>query len=275
MKRLFLSAFVLLSMGLAASAAPQAPAQPLSACQAQSPWGFANTQRTGLVALCHYAYLTVVDPQAKIPVYVSYTLTPQHSLGCLPRSDAFAADASILNGAVPSDYAGTGFDKGHVAPNGDMSWETQAELESFLMTNIFPQLPSLNRGIWKLLETSIRGWSFQNGQIFTIYAGPLYGAGDRTIGRGVVVPHGFFKIVINNNTGAVAGWQFPHAPNQGNLGNDLTKFRVPVAQIESTVGIQFAFPATARELNPGQEWPVNFGQLVLEKRKRCGVNATD
>ena len=275
MKKLFLAAVVLLSTTYAAVAAPQAPAQPITACQAQSPFGFANTQRTGLVALCHYAYLTVVDPQAKIPVYVSYTLTPQHALGCLPRTDAFAADASMPNGAVPGDYAGTGFDKGHVAPDGDMSWEMQAELESFLMTNMLPQLPSLNRGIWKLLETSIRGWSFQNGQTFTIYAGPLYGAGDRTIGRGVVVPHGFFKIVINNNTGAVAGWQFPHAPNQGNLGNDLTKFRVPVGQIEKTAGIQFAFPAKAVELAPGQEWPVNFGQLTASKRAKCGANATD
>jgi endonuclease G len=275
MKKIFLSLLVLFSMSVAANSAPQAPAQPLSACQVQSPWGFANTQRTGLVALCHYAYLTVVDPQAKIPVYVSYTLTPQHALGCLPRTDAFAADASLPGGATPTDYAGSGYDKGHVAPDGDMSWDNQAELESFLMTNMLPQLPSLNRGIWKLLETSVRGWSFQQNKTFTIYAGPLYGAGDKTIGRGVVVPHGFFKIVIDDTTGAVAGWQFPHAPNQGNLGNDLTKFRVPVAQIEKTAGIQFAFPATARELNPGQEWPVDFGKLTQAKRQKCGANAAD
>lgn len=270
MKKILSVFLMLFSMSFVAYAAPQAPAQPLSACQAQSPFGFANTQRTGLVALCHFAYLTVVDPQAKIPVYVSYALTPDHALGCLPRTDAFAADASLPNGPTPSDYAGTGYDKGHVAPDGDMSWTLQAELESFLMTNMLPQLPGLNRGIWKLLETSIRGWSVQQGRTFIIYAGPLYGPGDKTIGKGVVVPHGFFKIVIDTNTGAVAGWQFPH---EANLGTDLTKFRVPVSQIEQTAGIQFAFPSNATELNPGREWQVDFGKLAQAKRQKCGAGA--
>jgi len=274
MKRLFLTVMMLFSVSYAANAA-QAPAQPAAACQAQMPFGMAQTQRQGLVALCHYSYLTVVDPAAKIPVYVSYTLTPQHALGCLPRTDAFAADASMPGGATPGDYAGTGFDKGHVAPDGDMSFDNQAETESFLMTNMLPQLPSLNRGIWKLLETSVRGWSYQQNQIFTIYAGPIYGAGDKTIGKGVVVPHGFFKIVIDDTTGAVAAWQFPHAPNQGNLGNDLTKFRVPVAQIEQTVGIKFGFPAGAVELQPGKEWGVDFGKLTAAKKSKCGANATE
>ena len=265
---------MLFSVSYAANAA-QAPAQPAAACQAQMPFGMAQTQRQGLVALCHYSYLTVVDPAAKIPVYVSYTLTPQHALGCLPRTDAFAADASMPGGATPGDYSGTGFDKGHVAPDGDMSFDNQAETESFLMTNMLPQLPSLNRGIWKLLETSVRGWSYQQNQIFTIYAGPIYGAGDKTIGKGVVVPHGFFKIVIDDTTGAVAAWQFPHAPNQGNLGNDLTKFRVPVAQIEQTVGIKFGFPAGAVELQPGKEWGVDFGKLTAAKKSKCGANATE
>jgi hypothetical protein len=58
-----------------------------------------------------------------------------------------------------------------------------------------------------------------------------------------------------------------------NLGNDLTKFRLPIAQIEAAGGVQFAFPPGAVELQPGKEWPVDFGALTNAKRAKCGANA--
>jgi endonuclease G len=211
------------------------------------------------------------DAQAKIPNYVAYTLTPPNALGCVARTNAFAVDQSISNGATPDDYAGTGFDKGHMAPDGDLSWDQQVEYESFLMTNMSPQAGSLNRGIWKLLETSVRGWAVQHNQSFTVIAGGLYDASDKKIGRGVVVPHGFYKIVINNQTHEIAGWTFPHIAPYPNLGNDLTKFRLPVSQIQTMAGVQFAFPPAAQELNPGTEWAVDFGALTRAKRAKCGA----
>ena len=124
----------------------------------------------------------------------------------------------------------------------------------------------------KLLETSIRGWTVQLNQSYTIVTGGLYGKGNKIIGNGVVVPHGFYKIVINNQTNEVAGWEFPHVAPYPNLGNDLTKFRVPVAQIMQTSGVRYAFPANAVELAPGKEWPVDFGKLTQAKRSKCGFN---
>jgi endonuclease G len=190
------------------------------------------------------------------------------------RTNAFAPNQFVPNGAVPADYAGTGYDKGHMAPDGDLSWDTQVEFESFLMTNMSPQAGSLNRGIWKLLETSVRGWAVQRNQSYTVYVGGLYGPGDKTIGKGVVVPHGFYKIVINNQTKEIAGWGFPHTAPYPNLGNDLTKFRVPVATIMKDAGVQYAFPAGAVELAPGKEWPVDFGALTNAKRAKCGASAS-
>jgi DNA/RNA endonuclease G (NUC1) len=126
-----------------------------------------------------------------------------------------------------------------------------------------------------LLETSVRGWAVQLNQPYLVIVGSLYGPGDKTIGKGVVVPHGFYKIVVNNATGEIAGWEFPHVAPYPNLGNDLTKFRKPIAQIEADAGIKYPFPQNAREINPGQEWPVNFGQLTTMKRQKCGANASD
>jgi endonuclease G len=149
------------------------------------------------------------------------------------------------------------------------------EWESFLMTNMSPQAGSLNRGIWKLLETSVRGWAVQRNQAYTIYVGGIYGVTDKKIGNGVIVPHAFYKIVINNNTKEFAAWAFPHVEPYPNLGNDLTKFRVGVAQLQGQAGVNFAFPQGAKELAPGQEWPVDFGKLTQAKRAKCGNNATD
>ena len=59
------------------------------------------------------------------------------------------------------------------------------------------------------------------------------------------------------------------------MGNDLTKFRVPVAQIEQQAGVKYAIPAGAKELAPGQEWKVDFGALTNAKRAKCGANASD
>ena len=92
--------------------------------------------------------------------------------------------------------------------------------------------------------------------------------------RSVVVPHGFYKIVINNQTNEVAGWSFPHNAPYPNLGNDLTKFRVPIGTIESAAQVKFAFPANAKELPVGKEWPVDFGALTNAKRQKCGANAS-
>jgi len=247
--------------------APLPPQQ----CQVHSPYGFAQTQRPSQ-PICREAYLVAYDAPAKIPVYVAYTLQPQNALGCFPRTNAFVADASIKDGAKPDDYAGTGYDKGHAAPDGDLSWTQQVEYESFLMTNMYPQHGSLNRGIWKLLETSIRGWAVQRNQAYTIYVGAYYGTGNEKIGNGVVVPHGYYKIVINNVTHEVAGWQFPHKKPYVNLGNDLTQFRAPLAQIQEYAGVKYHFPPNAKEVQPGKEWPVDYGALTNSKRAKCKTN---
>jgi len=268
-----LVALILCLVSFAASAWTQRQPNPPQACQVHAPYGFPQT--TGVQPICRQAYLVGYDAAVKIPKYVTYELLPQNALGCVARTNAFASDQSVPNGAKPEDYAGTGYDKGHMSPDGDLSWDQQVEYESFLMTNMVPQAGSLNRGIWKLLETSVRGWSVQRNQSFTVYVGALYYISDKKIGNGVVVPHGFYKIVINNQTNEVAGWAFPHDPPYVNLGNDLTKFRIPIATIQKSAEVNYAFPKNAKELEPGKEWPVDFGALTKAKRIKCGANSAD
>ena len=245
----------------------------VDSCKIHTPYGMSESAKTTQM-ICRDGYLVAYDAAAKIPVYVSYTLLPKNALGCVARTNAFVADKSITNGATPSDYVGTGYDKGHGVPDGDLSYDQQIEYESFLMTNMYPQAGSLNRGIWKLLETSVRGWSVQLDSSYVIFVGAIYDDTDKKIGKGVVVPHGYYKVVINKDKGELAAWEFPHVAPYPNLGNDLTKFRVPVAQVQKDANIKLAIPLVYRELPVGQEWKVDFGALTKAKQAKCGANAT-
>jgi endonuclease G len=274
MKKVLLS-FILVFVSLTSHAWQQRQNFAQAQCMVHAQFGFPQTNPP-TYPICREGYFVGYDATAKLPRYVTYTLMPQNALGCFPRTNAFVKDETTPNGASPQDYAGTGYDKGHMAPDGDLSWSQQVEYESFLMTNMAPQAGSLNRGIWKLLETSVRGWAVQRNQSYTIYVGGLYyTATDKKIGNGVVVPHGYYKIVINNQTKEYAGWGFPHVEPYPNLGNDLTKFRVPVQSLIGAAGVNFALPPGGTELPPGAEWPVDFGKLTVAKRAKCGANASD
>lgn len=262
-----LTLILLMSSGIT-NAWEQIAPYPIEKCQVQSPYGFPQTSKQG-VAICRTGYVTLNDTSAKLPIWVSYTLYPEYALGCVPRSNGFAPDQSLPKGmrAELSDYAKSGYDIGHVVPNADQSRFDQTEKESFLLTNMFPQKPGLNRGIWKLLETSVRGWSTQLGHPLVVYAGPIYGPGDSTIGaNNVVIPHAFFKIVIDTTTNQVAGFLFNH---EGGQGNDLTKVRAPIAQIQQLSGVTFAYPSNATELPLDQLWPVDYGMLTKAKQAEC------
>jgi len=89
------------------------------------------------------------------------------------------------------------------------------------------------------------------------------------------VPHGYYKIVINNATHEVAGWKFPHNPPYPNLGNNLQTYRLPISAIQQEANIKFAFPVNAKEIDPGKEWPVDYGKLTNAKRAKCGANASE
>lgn len=252
----------------------QRPNSAQAQCIVHAPFGF-PTANPLPYPICREGYFVGYDAAAKLPKYVTYTITPKSALGCFPRTNAFVKDETTPNGPRPDDYAGTGFDKGHMSPDGDQSWSQQVEWESFLMTNMAPQAGSLNRGIWKLLETNVRGWTVQLNNTYTVYVGGIYGATNKKIGNGVVVPNAYYKVVINHNTGEVAGWYFPHTEPYPNLGNDLTKFRLGINNIEGAAGVKFGFPPNAKEIPVGAEWPIDYGALTKAKRAKCGANATD
>jgi len=99
--------------------------------------------------------------------------------------------------ASDSDYKGSGLDRGHLTPAADMRYSAQAMKDCFYYSNISPQHPSVNRGIWADLESLTRKWATQFG-IAYITTGPLFtDKAPRTIGvHKIPVPDAFYKAIL-------------------------------------------------------------------------------
>lgn len=107
------------------------------------------------IELCNSFYVSLYDPRKRAVRYTSERLVKTDTFGTVKRVDSFRADYRVSNPVSPRDYVGSGYDKGHLAPADDAS--TSVEMyQSFLMTNMTPQTPELNRGPWKALETKVR-----------------------------------------------------------------------------------------------------------------------
>lgn len=114
------------------------------------------------------------------------------------RSDNFRVDPSVKTGsATLSDFKGSGYDRGHLCPAGDMSFSPIAMSESFFMSNMSPQSPSFNRGIWKSCEGIVRNWAKEEGRIYVV-TGPIFGRSDKRIGPNqVLVPAYYYKAILD------------------------------------------------------------------------------
>ena len=122
--------------------------------------------------VAHTAYTLSYNAQHNQPSWVAYLLTREHALTTLPRKDSFKADPLVKDCATPDDYKNTGFDKGHLAPNADMNWDTKVQQECFYMSNMSPQTHAFNAGIWSRMEEQVRQWAIEYDSIYVV-TGPV------------------------------------------------------------------------------------------------------
>lgn len=170
--------------------------------------------------------------------WVYYSLTDQmvRKSGA-ERSNSFKEDKKISNGsAKSSDYSRSGYDRGHLCPAADMDFDPKAMKESFLMSNVSPQEPEFNRGIWKELEEKVREWAIQEKQLY-IVTGPIFKDNKGVIGQSEILVPGYFFKVIYDPTDQPKMIAFV-MPNQAS-DRPLTEFAVPVDEAESLTGFDF------------------------------------
>lgn len=195
----------------------------------------------GEIIISHLGYTASYNSTTKIPNWVAYELTKEETLGAVKRDNRFYNDPSIpLNQqATFDDYRNENrWDKGHMAPAGDMKWSEQAMLESCYFTNICPQNRNLNNGDWKSLEEKCRSLAQKYGSIFII-CGPIIGEiKNGTLGANqVVIPDAFFKVLMVKVNDQYEGIGFVLENKAGH--RDLIDYAMSVDSVEIITGLDF------------------------------------
>jgi len=243
-----------------------AAAGPFDACATQLPFGAPAVPVEAfphVSPLCRHFYAALHDNDLKEPVWVAWRLNRAHSLGapgCLPRKDHFRADPDLPRGARAelADYEAAGpdgehYSRGHMANSDDFRFDAVAQDETFLLSNMLPQLQGNNAGIWLSLENAERAWAVQRGDVWIIAGGV---PGPERLGPDqVAIPTSFWKVVVDLKRRATIGFMMRHqAIPQG----DLTRFITPIADIEEVIGFTLPLPPrTDRNAEPSL-WPLDL-----------------
>ncbi|MBB5226456.1 DNA/RNA non-specific endonuclease [Treponema ruminis] len=183
----------------------------------------------------------------------AYCLTEDELVKNAKRSDDFRADPEITTGsATPADYKKSGYDRGHLSPAADFAFSEKAMSETFYMSNMSPQKGSLNRGLWKDLESQVRLWAANFGRVYVV-SGPVLekpASEYKTIGENqVVVPEFYYKVILaplyaDENDKAspedaqsvlAMAYIFPNEKCEGSLDD----YQVTVDEVESRTGLDF------------------------------------
>lgn len=137
-----------------------------------------------------------------------------------------------------SDYANSGYNRGHLVPAGDMAFDTVAMRESFYMSNITPQHRAFNNGIWKELEENIRDWTYKSETLYII-TGPVLTNPITTIGieNRVTVPSAFYKVIMDYSSPEKKGIAFI-IPNELSV-QRLEQYMCTIDDVERETGLDF------------------------------------
>ena len=166
----------------------------------------------------------------------------------LDRLDNFRPDYRVpmMFRADLVDYVGSGFDRGHLVSSANQRETELQNSETFLLSNMSPQKPKFNRGIWKDLESEIRELNAKD-RIFETYVicGPIFyfdqpvksvgGSDDNDVT--IPIPNAYFKsVLVETNRGSLNMWSFI-LPNE-ETDEPIESFRVPTTKVEQYTGIQ-------------------------------------
>ena len=204
------------------------------------------------------AYIVSYNKETRIPNWVAWHLTGDHSDGPIGRSNAFYEDEEVpVPRATSEDYRGSGWSRGHMCPAGDNKWDVEAMNQSFSLINVCPQDASLNSGLWNSIEIDCRNWAKRFQDIYIICGPVFYKQEHEQIGNNkVFVPEAFFKVVLCLN-GVPKGMGFIVKNNSGTKKKDL--YYNSIDQVERITGIDF-FPSLPDDIEDKVESIANINE---------------
>ncbi|MCR4853473.1 MAG: DNA/RNA non-specific endonuclease [Prevotella sp.] len=191
-----------------------------------------------------YCYTTSHNKRSRQPNWVMWRLDANH---VMKRKEGVWSDyredpeLDAEDRATLADYASSGYDRGHMCPGGDCNWDDVGRDETFVLSNMCPQHPQLNRGDWKEIEMACRLWAEEYGSIY-IVCGPIFfkSQAHETIGPNQIpVPEAFFKVVLCPDPKRPRGIGFICRNTEGNRKKDF--YVNTIRQVERVTGYKF-FP---------------------------------
>lgn len=204
--------------------------------------GIADTIPTKLLE--RYCYTVSYNANTLQPNWVMWQLTDEHVTN---RKDGvwneYREDTELPLDIRSTlvDYASSGYDRGHMCPGGDCNWDDEGRDETFVLSNMCPQNPNLNRGDWKEIEMACRKWAKQYGNIY-IVCGPIFFKSqehERIGPNQIPVPEAFFKVVLCSESSNPKGIGFICRNTDGNRKKDF--YVNSIRQVERVTGYRF-FP---------------------------------
>lgn len=163
----------------------------------------------GTRMLCYQAFAVLHSALTRTPLWAAEHLTAErvHAARQTPRDSEFHADPDLPDEerAELADYARSGYDRGHLAPSGDMP-TPEAQQESFTLANMTPQAPELNRVLWEGIESAVRTLATRRRDLYVV-TGPIFQGERLQALRGrVVVPTHLFKAVLDTRRGRAGAY---------------------------------------------------------------------
>ncbi|MGL5785693.1 MAG: DNA/RNA non-specific endonuclease [Bacteroidales bacterium] len=184
-------------------------------------------------------YTVSYNSDYRNPNWVAYVLERDElNAPKIKRSDKFVKDPAVnLSQGGNEDYRRSGYDRGHLAPAADMSWSQKTMSESFYFSNMSPQKPAFNRGIWKELEEQVRKWADRE-SLLLVATGPVLEKDLKRIGPNqVAIPKYFYKVIIDPVGSEKKGIGFVISNEAGN--KSLQSYAVTIDSVERLTGINF------------------------------------
>lgn len=206
-----------------------------------------NIANTDNYLLINNSFALSYNQSKSIANWVSWKVSSS-DFGEAQRQNDFRPDERLPENWTkisPSDYSGSGFDRGHLCPSADRSSSVETNSSTFLMTNIAPQTPDLNQGPWEKLESYSRSMVRRDGTLYIIAGN--YGNRRERVKSKITIPTNFWKIVvvlppgakasaINSNTRVIA----VDMPNvSGIKEKNWREYKTTVRSIEQKTGYNF------------------------------------
>jgi endonuclease G len=210
---------------------------------ATAPYG-EPADRQGLKHLVNRGYSVGFDDTLPSPRWSSYRVFPYKDVH-LERPSSFKSDARTASRVTTSEYVRSGYDRGHLAPNYAISvcYGEESQKETFLLSNIVPQLHALNAGLWKDMEQRImKRYVSRYGTVW-VQVGPVFTATpEKKVGR-IPVPSSFWMVISEYEESAhgirAIAYLVPHEEKWRDA--ELTRYVVSIRRIEELTGLDF-FP---------------------------------